>query len=90
MAAASAPPAPHAALSLFLFEHATAMTAQTSGSRWRVLVIVSGPEILDSLLHGLGLGLEISEIRLKFGDHLGLAPVAAAEPAVFTITAAPT
>jgi hypothetical protein len=55
-----------------------------------VLVIVSGPEILDSLLHGLGLGLEISEIRLKFGDHLGLAPVAAAEPAVFTITAAPT
>jgi hypothetical protein len=54
-----------------------------------VRAISLAAEFLDSLLHGLGLGLELSEIRLELGDHLGLAPVAAVEPAVSTVTAAP-
>jgi hypothetical protein len=54
----------------------------------RVRAISSGAKFLDSLFHSLGLGLELGQVRLKLGDHLGLALEAAAEPAVSTITAA--
>lgn len=48
----------------------------------------SAAELLQALFHSLGLGFELSEIRLELGDHLGLAPVAAAEPAVSTFATA--
>ena len=54
----------------------------------RVRAISSGAKFLDSLFHSLGLGLELGQVRLKLGDHLGLALEAAAEPAVSAITAA--
>ncbi len=51
--------------------------------------MLSAAELLQTLFHSLGLGLELGQVRLKFGDHLGLAPVAAVEPAVSAVATAP-
>lgn len=49
----------------------------------------SAAKFLQTLLYRLGLGLELGQVRLKIGYHLGLAPVAAVEPAASTVTTAP-
>ena len=46
-------------------------------------------ELVQALFHGLGLGLELRQVRLELGDHLGFAPIAAPEPVMSaTATAA--
>ena len=67
---------------------AVTLAAPWPRSKKRVRAISSGAKFLDSLFHTLGLGLEFGQVRLKLGDHLGLALEAAAEPAPSTITAA--
>jgi hypothetical protein len=42
------------------------------------------------LFHGQGLGLEFGQVRLKVGDHLGPAPIAAAEVMMPAVVAART
>jgi len=49
----------------------------------------SAAEFLEVFFHSLGLGLELGQVRLKFGDHLGLAPEAAPEPTARAFTTAP-
>jgi hypothetical protein len=45
-------------------------------------------ELLQALFDGLGLGLELGQVRLELGDHLGLAPEGAVEPVMSSAAAA--
>ena len=47
-------------------------------------------ELLQALFHGFGLGLELRQVRLQLGDHLGLAPEGAVEPVAPAAPAATT
>jgi hypothetical protein len=53
-----------------------------------VRAMSSAAKLLQALFHGLDLGLELGQVRIELGNHLGLAPVAATESAVPTFAAA--